>query len=232
MHMKGAWRKLLTASFLGSVLAASASAGPINLVGGTAGTIPGGATNEFISMGLFPGPQIGGFYGSQVSVENSGSSLLTIDFFGAEAGFVNKFLLALSVIFTHPGGTIIAPSLASPLGTFATTSFATGLLPFSFSTNSDSGGVANGANPDDSGGLAIGPNFFASCDPFGASNGSFAETCSSLYVFLDDGGAGPDDNHDDFLVRMTISEVPEPGTWILLGCGLIGLGALKRRQRS
>ena len=69
-----------------------------------------------------------------------------------------------------------------------------------------------------------GPNFFASCNPFGTSAGSGGRSCSTLYLFLDDGGAGPDDNHDDFLVRMTLTSVPEPTTIGLLGLGLLVLG--------
>jgi hypothetical protein len=232
--MRGAWKKILVASVLALALGATANAGPINLIGGTAGTIPGGSgTNEFVP-GLLPGPQIGGYYGSQIEVDLDTESVGIFEFFGAEAGFVNAFMLVAMELFSHPGGTIISPNLATPLDTFVTApAIGTFLVPFSFTVNSGAGAVANGANPDDSAGLAMGPNFFASCDPLGTTAGSGGTSCQTVYLFLDDGGAGPDDNHDDMLVRLTVSEVPEPGTWLLLGAGLMGLGVLgRRRQRN
>jgi len=224
-------RAFATSLFL-FVLVAGGHAATINLVGGTAGTIPGGQINEFIVNGLFPGPNIGGYYGAEVQFEASADATITFDYFGAEGDFVNSFLYLASVLFTHPGGMILAPNLATPLDS---ASFAqapgTGLIPFSFTVNSGAGGFANGSNPDDSTGTAAAPNFFASCDPSGMSAGSGGTSCASLYVFLDDGGGGNDDNHDDMLVRISISEIPEPGTWILFGAGLILLGGLRRRQR-
>ena len=50
---------------------------------------------------------------------------------------------------------------------------------------------------------------------------------------LDDSGAGPDDNHDDYVgyMRYQAAPVPIPAAAWLLGSGLIGLVVLSRRRR-
>jgi hypothetical protein len=86
--------------------------------------------------------------------------------------------------------------------------------------------VTNGLNPNFDG-ISPAPNFFASCDPFSESAGAGGTSCNSVYLFLDDGGAGPDDDHDDFLVRVSLVPVPEPATLVT---GLVGLGFLVARR--
>ena len=53
-----------------------------------------------------------------------------------------------------------------------------------------------------------------------------------LWIGYDDQIRGDDDNHDDFIIRATISAVPEPATWAMMigGFGLVG-AAMRRRTR-
>ena len=203
---------------------------PITLSGGTASTIPGSqANNDFIPL-LFGGPQIGGYFGSQILFSAAPGWTLTVDFFGAEAGYVNSFVYSGNSVFTHNGGLKIASDLGSPLQTFSTSISGSGMLPFSFLVNRGAGSVMNGSNPNDFAGAARGANFFATCDPLRQAAGAGGRDCDSVYLFLDDGGAGPDDDHDDFLVRVSV--VPEPATIVtgLVGFGLFVTRRLKRRQ--
>ena len=80
-HRRPVLREFLCAAACAVGLAVASttpvSAASLNLSGGTAGSIPGGANNEFIPL-LFAGPTIGGFYGAQIYVDATSSSTLTI----------------------------------------------------------------------------------------------------------------------------------------------------------
>jgi len=205
----------------------------------TFGSIPDGAVNEFLGTD-FPGPggavgPVEGWYGAQLFLFG-GPAQITVDYFGAEAGFSNSFTgFGGDCGFNHGGGTTFT---GIPIDSCVINNVASGLLDFSFISGLP--GVANnGTNPDNS--LGNTPNFFVSLTSTAGlggldNNGDLATPYGGTiaWLFFDDGGAGDDDNHDDMVVRLTITGgsvgIPEPGTVALLGAALLGLGAARRRR--
>jgi hypothetical protein len=58
---------------------------------------------------------------------------------------------------------------------------------------------------------------------------------NTAWLFWDDSGAGPDDNHDDMIIRAVFTpatSVPEPGTLALFGLGLMGFGLTRMRRKK
>ena len=213
---------LLAAGLL--LVSTNASAGLIDITGGTFGSIPGGATNDGLGP-VYGTATRGGYYGATIDLTGAVSAAgyyLTFEFLGFEAGFHNEFNLGLTELFDTE--TFAINNIWGSLGMYSTTVASSGTLSFSFDYDSDAGSVVNGANPDDSGGAA-GPNFFVSCD-----SGAVLTNCDSIVLWLDDGGAGPDDNHDDMAIRIT-ARLPEPSSMALLGLGLFGLGIAGLRKR-
>jgi hypothetical protein len=58
-------------------------------------------------------------------------------------------------------------------------------------------------------------------------DGTISDTATNMVVFaLDDGGAGPDDNHDDYVGYIKASAVPLPAAAWLFGSTLFGVGGI------
>jgi hypothetical protein len=143
------------------------------------------------------------------------NSLLTFEFLGSESGFDDTFQAGL-VSFTETSS--FTPWSTTLLGadSFLAGSLA-GLLNFSSTT----GPGANATVGDDGFGIFLGAN-----DVSGLSTNVF-------YLGYDDQITNVDDNHDDMIIRVTVSPaVPEPATWAMMLLGFGAAGFVLRRRRA
>lgn len=165
--------------------------------------------------------------GLGTNITLSGPATLTFTYMGSESGFSDNFL---------------ATSLTGPI----------------FGQENSSGVDNHWPGGGPGGGVALGSGQFAggSLSPFllfnslnigalPASLGSFgfgvfipnANTnnyaTNVFYIGYDDQATNPDDNHDDYIVRVNVSSpLPEPATWAMMIVGFGAVGFAMRRRKA
>ncbi len=159
-------------------------------------------------------------YTTGVSLGVSEAGTVTYYYYGKEAGYNNVFLTEDIAFWTGYTPTL-QNYFANPIK-IGSDSVGAGLLDFAFCS------------------LAGGYDLVGCVDNKGndslswTSNQSIAYSVSgnTAWLFWDDSGGGPDDNHDDMLIKavFTPKAVPEPATLSLFGLGLLAVWAGSRRR--
>lgn len=143
------------------------------------------------------------------TIEIVGGGIITFEFLGSESGNVNTFHFAglpnySEVDGNHFGAPLDMGSVFAAAGDFLGYFTSVGGTP---------------AGPGDTGFTVFLPN-----------DGSLS---SNVLYFGYDDTLQFDDNHDDFIIRATISPVPEPATWAMMVGGIAAVGfAMRRRPRT
>jgi hypothetical protein len=222
---------IVVASLLSS---AQASAALLTIGAGTPFNTPGSNNTMGAGVPLIDGASL---------VTTQANVILEFRYLGSESGFSNKLVVMglsaygpLAGNFTH---TEAARNNTNPNAKFPGTFVGGGL-------QGSAGGVGMSFDTQTSAGIInLGPVVHGKSIALAyldvacvANPAKFIKDCVSgtatnaVLFALDDSGAGPDDNHDDYVGYVVATPVPVPAAAWLLGSALLGLFGIGRRRAS
>ncbi len=222
---------LLPLAISAGLMGTAATAATLNIVPGS--LPPSGANNFSSDLDAFFG--VGNYaFGiiSSIVTEAGGDETLKYTELAAESGYTNGFR-------NSDGSKFVEESPNSFLNAFPTGTGDGFSETYSASTVLKDGSlqfyVASGdANAVDAQMGESGFGVFYST----LSSGDTGYRDEWIFAF-DDNGAGPDDNHDDYLILVEsdfkdtrINEIPVPASALLLGGAIAGLGFARRRKQK
>ena len=205
---------LAAAAMALSLPAAAQAAANVTINFATTNAIP--ASNDFQSQ--LNGLGLTQYATAGASLFLNGPASLVFEFLGSESGYNDTFSTVGGL--THTETSWLEDHFAAPI-LIGTEYFAGGDLfkLLNFTSNLGVGATVG----DDGFGIFLGPR---------AVSGA---TYNTFYLGFDDEITRQDDNHDDFIVRVTVnSPVPEPSTWamLLFGFGVVGFALRRRLART
>lgn len=156
-------------------------------------------------------------FGHNLKSTSSDPFKLTFTYLGKEAQDNNQFYWNNNLVFDENN---------SPDDTFSTIFYGgmDELLTFSFVNGNNVEVFNDGAN---------GSQRNVPSDPKSSVNFNLFSVSEDYFLISFDDGWSGDDNHDDMVIAVRASKVPEPGTLALLGLGLAGIAVrMKGRKKA